>query len=71
MHIDFAPLESMTDDIYRRIHRAHFPGADRYFIPFVTPTQHLSFTPKEKKALSPHVLFCQGCFTHSIKFSLV
>jgi len=53
MHIDFAPLESMTDDIYRRIHCAHFPGADRYFIPFVTPTQHLSFTPKEKKALSP------------------
>ena len=53
MRIDFAPLESMTDDIYRRIHHAHFPGADRYFIPFVTPTQHRCFTPKEKKALSP------------------
>ena len=53
MTIYFAPLEGVTDVIYRRTHAACFSGVDKYFIPFVSPTHHLVFTPKEKRAVSP------------------
>jgi len=53
MHIYFAPLEGVTDVIYRRTHAACFSGVDKYFIPFVSPTHHLVFTPKERRAVSP------------------
>ena len=53
MKIYFAPLEGVTDVIYRRVHRACFSGIDKYFLPFISPTQHCTFTPKEKAALSP------------------
>ena len=29
--VDFAPLEGITDSIYRKAHHAHFGGVDRYF----------------------------------------
>ena len=53
MKIFFAPLEGVTDVVYRRTHAACFSGVDRYYIPFVSPTHHLVFTPKEKRAVSP------------------
>lgn len=53
MPIYFAPLEGLTDDIYRRTHAACFSGVEKYFIPFVSPTQNLAFTPKELRAVSP------------------
>ena len=53
MTIYFAPLEGVTDVVYRRTHAACFWGIDKYFIPFVSPTHHLCFTPKEKRAISP------------------
>lgn len=53
MTIYFAPLEGVTDIIYRRTHASCFSGVDKYFIPFVSPTHHLVFTPKEKRAVSP------------------
>ncbi|MBR5547629.1 MAG: tRNA-dihydrouridine synthase family protein [Clostridia bacterium] len=53
MTIYFAPLEGVTDVIYRRTHASCFSGVDKYFIPFVSPTHHLVFTPKEKRAVSP------------------
>lgn len=53
MTIYFAPLEGVTDVIYRRTHAACFSGVDKYFIPFVSPTHHLVFTPKEKRSVSP------------------
>lgn len=53
MKIYFAPLEGVTDVIYRRVHRDSFSGIDKYFLPFISPTQHCTFTPKEKAALSP------------------
>ncbi len=53
MTIYFAPLEGVTDVIYRRTHAACFGGIDKYFIPFVSPTQHLVLTPKEKRSVSP------------------
>ena len=51
--IEFAPLEGVTDAVFRRTHRAHFPGVSKYFIPFISPTQNLRFTARELSAISP------------------
>lgn len=53
MKIYFAPLEGVTDVIYRRIHHDSFTGIDKYFIPFVCPTQYKSFPPREFRAILP------------------
>ena len=47
----FAPMEGITDHIYRRVHHKHFPGMDRYYPPFLSPTVHRSLTPKEQREL--------------------
>ena len=51
--IYFAPLEGVTDAAFRRVHCAHFAGVDKYYIPFVSPTQDLVFTPREKRNILP------------------
>lgn len=51
MKIYFAPLEGLTDSIYRRLHRKYFPGMDKYFTPFFSPTVHRSLTLKEAREL--------------------
>ena len=53
LDIRFAPMESLTDTVYRRTHHQHFCGVGKYYIPFVSPTQHHVFTPKELRAISP------------------
>ena len=53
MRYDFAPLEGLTDSIYRRLHHKYFPGADRYFTPFFSPTVHRALTPREVRELPP------------------
>lgn len=47
----FAPLEGLTDRIYRDIHHRFFPGLDRYYTPFFSPTMHHSLTGKEAREL--------------------
>lgn len=47
MRIYFAPMEGVTDAIFRRTHHACFSGVDKYFIPFISPTQTMLMTPKE------------------------
>lgn len=49
----FAPLEGVTDAIFRRAHGALFPGVTKYFIPFISPTQNLRFTARDLAAVSP------------------
>ena len=51
MRYYFAPMEGLTDCIYRRIHQAHFPGMDAYYMPFISPTQHRCLTPREARDL--------------------
>ena len=53
MDIRFAPMEGLTDTIYRRTHARHFSGVRKYYIPFVSPTVHHVFTPKELRAIAP------------------
>lgn len=51
MRYSFAPLEGLTDSIYRRLHHKYFPGLDRYYMPFLSPTQHRCLTHREEREL--------------------
>lgn len=53
MQYYFAPLEGLTDSIYRKLHHSYFGGVDRYYTPFFSPTVHRSLTPREKRELPP------------------
>lgn len=53
MELYFAPMEGVTDYIYRRIHRRYFPGVDKYFTPFLSPTQNHIFPPRELRQVLP------------------
>ncbi|MBQ8653789.1 MAG: tRNA-dihydrouridine synthase family protein [Clostridia bacterium] len=53
MKVWFAPLEGATDAIFRRVHHACFTGVEKYYIPFVSPTQNLLFTSRELRAIAP------------------
>ena len=51
MRYYFAPLEGLTDSIYRRLHHKFFGGPDRYYTPFFSPTVHRALTAREKQEL--------------------
>ena len=51
MRYYFAPMEGLTDRIYRKVHNRYYPGVDRYYTPFLSPTVHRCLTPKEKKEI--------------------
>ncbi len=51
MRYYFAPMEGLTDSIYRSLHHKYFPGADRYYTPFFSPTVHRQLTPREEREL--------------------
>ena len=53
MPVYFAPMEGITDSLYRRVHSACFGGVSKYFIPFISPTQNLRLTPRELAAVLP------------------
>ena len=51
MRYYFAPMEGLTDSIYRSVHHKHFGGVDRYYMPFLSPTIHRCLTHKEDREL--------------------
>lgn len=51
MQYYFAPLEGLTDSIYRKLHHKYFPGVHRYYTPFFSPTIHRCLTPRESREL--------------------
>ena len=51
MQYYFAPMEGLTDSIYRRLHHKYFGGIDRYYMPFLSPTIHRQLTHKEDREL--------------------
>lgn len=51
MNYYFAPMEGLTDSIYRKAHHAHFSGVTRYYMPFISPTVHRTLTPRETREL--------------------
>lgn len=53
MHYYFAPMEGVTGAVYRRTHHEFFPGIDKYFMPFITPTTTGRFTPRQLRDIAP------------------
>ena len=51
MEYYFAPMEGLTDSVYRNLHHAYFPGVDKYYMPFFSPTVHRSLTEREAREL--------------------
>ena len=51
MNYYFAPMEGLTDSIFRRLHHKYFSGVDRYYMPFLSPTIHRTLTHKEDREL--------------------
>lgn len=48
-----APMEGITGAMWRRVHHKYFPGADKYFTPFLTPTHARRLTRREKREVLP------------------
>ena len=53
MQYYFAPLEGLTGHIYRNVHHRHFPGMDRYYMPFIVPNESGSLKKKDREDLLP------------------
>ena len=51
MNYYYAPMEGLTDSVYRREHHRFFGGVDRYYMPFFSPTIHRTLTSKETRDL--------------------
>ena len=51
MRYYFAPMEGLTDSIYRRLHHQYFGGVDAYYMPFLSPTVHRCLTNREAREL--------------------
>ncbi len=51
MQCYFAPMEGLTDSIYRRLHHKYFGGVDKYYMPFLSPTMHRTLSAKEQREL--------------------
>lgn len=48
-----APLEGITGYVYRNAYHEIFHNIDKYFTPFLSPTQHNKFTSREKNDVIP------------------
>lgn len=51
MEILFAPLEGLTDGIFRKIYHEYYGKVDAYYMPFFSPTMHRTLTAKEQREL--------------------
>ena len=49
MNYYFAPMEGITDSVFRKAHHTYFPGVTRYYMPFISPTVHRALTPREAR----------------------
>lgn len=53
MLYEYAPLEGVTSALFRRAHRRWFGGVDRYYMPFLSPSQDHVFTRRELREILP------------------
>lgn len=53
MHFYAAPMEGLTDHVFRSLHHQCFPGVDKYFMPFFSPVEDGRFTPRSLRDLEP------------------
>ena len=50
-----APMEGITGPQFRQAHHQFFSGVDKYYLPFLSPTQNHTFSPKDLRQVSPEV----------------
>ena len=53
MKIYFAPLEGITRYIFRNAYEKYYGGIEKYFAPFISPTDNCFLTPKNVRELCP------------------
>lgn len=53
MELEFAPLEGITSLWFRRAHLRWFGGVERYYTPFLSPTQDHVFPKRELREIAP------------------
>lgn len=53
MRLYVAPMEGITDHVFRNVHHRYFPGADKYYTPFFSPTADGRFTGRSLRDLDP------------------
>ncbi|MBQ7953229.1 MAG: tRNA-dihydrouridine synthase family protein [Clostridia bacterium] len=53
MKLSFAPLEGITNSIYRNTHNKFFGGCDEYYAPFIVPSDDERITKKSIKDILP------------------
>jgi tRNA-dihydrouridine synthase len=51
--IYLAPLEGVTDSIFRNTFKKYFGGVDKYYTPFISPNSTFKFTTREFKDIDP------------------
>ena len=53
MELYLAPMEEITGYIFRNVTDRHFPGADRFITPFVSPNQKNILKTKDGREIVP------------------
>lgn len=53
MKFYLAPLEGITQYVYRNAYNQHFEPMDKYFTPFISTNQQTHFTTRDLKEISP------------------
>jgi len=53
MYLDLAPMEGITGAIFRQLHHEYFPGVDRYYTPFLSPSKEHQFGTRELREILP------------------
>lgn len=49
----FAPLEGITNRVFRTVFYSHFPGIDAFYSPFLTPKEKIGLDKKDRKEILP------------------
>ncbi len=53
MQFYLAPMEAVTGFVYRKVYHSMFGDMDKYFAPFITPTQKKILKTRERKDVAP------------------
>ena len=53
MKLFFAPLEGITGYIFRNAYNEIYGHIDKYFAPFISPSENCPLTPRERKDVTP------------------
>ena len=53
MQFYLAPMEAVTGFVYRNVYHSMYGDMDKYFAPFITPTQKKILRTRERKDVAP------------------